>query len=322
MIDYAQFLRIRERDWEDFASRLAQARQHPARLDYDGLERLTLAYRQVLQDHALASWRFPGTGAARKLARLAVEGTRWLHGAREDRRGAIRRFWTRSFPTAFRRIAPSLAVTVSIFFVASLFGFFLATVQTGLAVHLLGPATVERLEQGHLWTESLVRSVPPAVSSSGIATNNIGVALVGWAGGALAGLGSLYIVLFNGFFLGALLGVTHHYALAPRLLEFVAAHGQLEITLILTTAAAGLQVGRALIASGDVPRDRALREAAFQSLVVVLGCAPWFLVLGVVETFLSPSQDVPVWLKVAIGAALETVFLLVAWNPFLAEEKR
>ncbi len=320
-MDYSQFLRLHERDWEDFGRRLADARQHPGSLDYDSLERLALAYRQVLQDHALASWRFPGTGAARRLARLAIEGTRWLHGALDDRRHSLRRFWTRTFPLAFRGTARSLAITVSVFFVAALFGFFLAMVQTRLAVSLLGPSTIEKLESGHLWTESLVRSVPHAISSSGIATNNIAVALVGWAGGALAGLGSLYIVLFNGFLLGALLGVTHHYGMASRLLEFVAAHGQLEITLILVSAAAGLEVGRALIAAGDVPREWALREAARQSLAVVLGCAPWFVLLAIVESFLSPDPNLPAWIKVLFGSALEALFLLAAWNPFLQEKR-
>jgi len=320
-MDYAQFLRLRESEWADFAHRLGEARQHPNRLDYDTLESLALQYRQILQDHALASSRFPGTGASRRLARLAVEGTRWLHGAREDHSMGFGHFWTRSFPLAFRATVRSLAVTTSLFLVASLFGFFLATVQTRLAVSLLGPGTIEELRQGHLWTDSLVRSVPHAVSSSAIATNNIGVAFIGWAGGALAGLGSLYVVLFNGFHLGALLGVTHHYSLAGRLLEFVAAHGQLEITLILVTAAAGLEVGRALIAAGDVPRDEALREAAKRSLRVVLGCAPWFVVLAIIESNLSPAPDLPAWIKVSIGTALETLFLLAAWNPFLPEEK-
>src|SRR5215470_10481807 len=65
LMDYAQFLRLRESEWADFAHRLGKARQHPNRLDYDALESLALQYRQILQDHALASSRFPGTGASR-----------------------------------------------------------------------------------------------------------------------------------------------------------------------------------------------------------------------------------------------------------------
>jgi uncharacterized membrane protein SpoIIM required for sporulation len=319
-MDYSQFLGLRERAWEDFRLRLEAARRS-RKLSYADLEELALQYRLILYDHAFASWRFAGTGAARRLARLALDGTRWLYASGEEREGRFRLFWTKTFPTAFRRTAGTLVLTLSIFFVAALFGLFLATVQTGVAVALLGPAAVEGLERGHLWTESLVTTVPPTVSSSAIATNNVSVALTAWAGGALGGLGSLYIVLFNGFLLGALIGVTLHYSMALQLLAFVAAHGPLEITLILVTAAAGLQIGRAMISAGDRPRDEALREAAKESLSVILGCAPWFFLLAVVESFLSPAPDVAPAMKVAVGIALETLFLWVAWNPLLTRRE-
>ena len=59
------------------------------------------------------------------------------------------------------------------------------------------------------------------LSSSGIATNNLSVALTAWSGGMLAGLVPLYVVLLNGLMLGAILGVTLHYSMAGALLEFV-----------------------------------------------------------------------------------------------------
>ena len=305
-MDYAEFLRVREPAWEDFRVRLEAARRKPRSLTYGDLEELGLQYRLILYDHAFASWRFPGTGATPSLATEEL-------GLGEEREGRFRLFWTKTFPTAFRRTAGTLVLTLAIFSVAALFGLFLATVQTGVAVTLLGPAAVEGLERGHLWTESLVTTVPPTVSSSAIATNNVSVALSAWAGGALGGLGSLYIVLFNGFLLGALIGVTLHYSMALQLLTFVAAHGPLEITLILVTAA--------MISAGDRPREEALREAAKESLSVVLGCAPWFLLLALVESFLSPAPHVAAAMKVAVGAALETLFLWVAWNPLLTRRE-
>jgi ABC-type maltose transport system permease subunit len=78
---------------------------------------------------------------------------------------------------------------------------------------------------------SLVSTVPPAVSSSGIATNNMSVAMAGWAGGAALGLGALYVILLNGFLLGlilaeatntapfALLLLINYFSALPRELE-------------------------------------------------------------------------------------------------------
>jgi uncharacterized membrane protein SpoIIM required for sporulation len=316
-VNYAALLKLREPAWREFDARLSEARRRSRRLRYQELEDLALQYRQLLQDHALVSSRFPGTAAAQTLTRLVLEGTRWLYESREETRHRFRLFWTRKFPLAFRRLGPSLLVTVSLFALASVFGLFLALEQTSVATALLPRGAIADLERGHLWTESLVRATPPSVSSSGIATNNVSVAIIGWAGGALAGLGSLYIVLMNGFLLGALVGVTAHYSLAGRLLEFVTAHGILEITLILVTAAAGLRIGQALVEAGDRPRWEAVRAAARESLTVLAGCAPWFVPLAIVESLVSPSPDLPPALKVLAGLTLEGLFLVVAWNPFL-----
>jgi uncharacterized membrane protein SpoIIM required for sporulation len=319
-MEYSRFLELREAFWRRFEERLAAARRNPRRLTYEELEDLALAYRQILHDHALATARFGATGIARRLERLALEGTRWLYGPAGERRGGFLRFWTRSFPRAFRENLDNLAAAVAGFAVAALFGFFLASVQTGMATSLLSPEAVRGLENHHLWTEKVLHATPPAFTSSAIATNNISVSLLGWAGGALAGLGSLYIILFNGFLLGALFGVTLHYGLAGELAEFVSAHGPLELTLMLVTAAAGLKLARGLIEADDRPRREAVASAARQALRVLGGCVPWFILLALIETFLSPSPDLPAAAKVATGLSLEVIFLVAAWNPFLPKE--
>src|SRR6478672_10334454 len=114
-MDYARFLRLRRPLWDDFAARLAASRRgggDPA-LGYDGLEELALRYRQVLHDHALATSRFPGTAAARRLQALAVEGTRRLTGERGE--GGFATFFRRTFPAAFQRQLGLLGAVTALF---------------------------------------------------------------------------------------------------------------------------------------------------------------------------------------------------------------
>ena len=239
-----------------------------------------------------------------------------------DQKHPLLRFWSSTFPRAFRGNLPNLIVAVFLFLVGAVFGLGLAAVQLSLATTMLGAKSIDDLAHGHLWTESLVSSVPPTVSSSAIARNNLGVALAGWAGGALAGIGSLYILFLNGFLLGAVFGVTLHYSMASRLLEFVSAHGPLEITLIIVTAAAGLRMGRAIVEATDLPRRDALRAAGRDALVILVGCLPWFVPLGVVEGFLSPSPEIGPGAKTLLGLCLLALFMTIAWNPLLKEGKR
>lgn len=321
-MDYARFVRLRSGAWDEFEAGLSAAQKDPGKLDHARLEAIALSYRQILHDHALAASRFPATGAARRLRVLALQGTHWLQWDRRDRVPGLRQFFARTFPLAFRAHLPHLVAAAALFATALAFGASLAIVQPGAGTAILGPTAVEGLRRGHLWTESLVSAVPPVVSSSGIATNNISVALTGWAGGALLGLGSLYVILLNGFLLGTILATTVHYGLAGALLEFVSAHGPLEITLILATAAGGLSLGQALVAAEDRPRRAVLHRASRDALVLLLGCLPWFVVLGLVEAIVSPSPAVPRLLKAGLGAGLEALFLMLAWNPSLSEEPR
>jgi uncharacterized membrane protein SpoIIM required for sporulation len=311
-VEYAAFVRIRGSLWDAFEDELRSAREAPRDLRYAQVEALALHYRQVLHDHALATARFPGTGAARRLQRLALEGTHWLRWERSDRVAGPVRFLTEIFPRSCAAVLPHVAAAGGLFLVALLFGFALSVAQPAVGLGLLGPGAVASLKEGRLWTESLTTVVPPEVSSSGIATNNMSVALTGWAGGALCGTGALYVVLMNGFLLGAVLAATLHYSMAGRLLEFIAAHGPLELTLIVVTAGAGLSLGHALVAASDRPRREAAAEAGRHALVVLVGCLPWFLVLGLVEGVVSPSPALPPSLKAALGAGLVSLFTLTA----------
>jgi uncharacterized membrane protein SpoIIM required for sporulation len=314
-MDYGRFVRTRQPVWDEFERRL-RAAQDGAALDHEGLEALAFRYRQVLHDHALAAARYPDTGSARRLWALALAGTRWLQ------RDPGRRIpgYTRVFPAAFRRIAGSIGIATALFASSAVIGLSMAIVQPGMGAVFLGPDAMAGLREGRMWTDALTSTVPPAVSSSSIATNNMGVAILAWAGGALAGLGALWVVLMNGFMLGVVVGATLPFDMTGRLLTFVAAHGPLEITLILVSAGAGLDMGRALVVSGDRPRAETARESALDALVVLGGCLPFFLLLGFVEGFVSPAPDVATPVKVALGAALWVAFALLAWNPLAAGE--
>jgi uncharacterized membrane protein SpoIIM required for sporulation len=314
-MDYGRFVRLRRPVWEAFEADLAAARGSLRRAGYGTLEDMALRYRQVLHDHALAAARFPGTAAARRLQSLAIEGTRRLTGQGRQRPAGLGNFFSRTFPLAFQRQLGLLGVVVALFLFAVVWGLTVTALRPAVGLAFLGPEAVRGLEEGRLWTNSLVTTVPPAVSSSRIATNNISVALTAWTGGVLAGVVPLYVVLLNGLMLGAILSVTMHYSMAGDLLEFISAHGLLELTLILVSAAAGLALGRALVSAGDRPRAQALREASRDSLGVLLGCVPWFAVLALVEVFVSPSPEVPAGVKLILGVALEGAFLGLALRP-------
>ncbi len=307
---YQSFQDLRRPIWDRLEGLLAEARRNPKSLSYEQLEEMAVIYRQVLHDYSLASSRFAGTAVARRLRHLVLEATHFLQRDSGARLPSLSRFVLRTFPHTIQALKPALAATTALFTVLALFGFALAAVEPTMGLYFMSPAVIDGLERGELWTESIFAVTPGAVASSQIATNNLSVAITAWAGGVLAGLGSLWVICVNGLMLGSVLALTAHYSMSHALLEFIGAHGPLEITMILVSAAAGLHMGAAMVRATDVPRSVALREAGKESLVVLMGCLPWILVLGFVEGFVSPSTLLNPVTKWGVGVLLELVFIL------------
>lgn len=315
-MDYQRFVELRQKACDEFADGLEIARSRPSALGYDDLEQLAVRYRKLLHDHALAASRFPGTAIDRRLRHLVLEGTHWLHRDTSEHLPRIGRFLRSTFPRAMARLRPQIAIVAGLFALACLFGFSLTLAEPALGAVFLNPQAIEDLRHGRLWTETIFAVTPGAVASTQIATNNMSVAMTGWAGGAFAGLGAFYVIFLNGLMLGSAVATTAHYSMTTPLMNFIAAHGPLEISMILITAAAGLGVGRALVVATDRPRAELLQEAGRDALVVLLGCLPWLLLLGFVEGYLSPSPELSLTSKALLGLLLEAAFVLVAWHPF------
>ena len=315
-MDYRRFSELRGPIWDELEQGLSRARE--GRLVYQELERLSLLYRQVLHDHSIARSRFAGTSIDRRLQRLVLEATHRLQRDTGEEVPTLRLFLFDIFPRTFRRLHPEIGLAILIFCATTLFGAALAAVEPAIATLFLPAEAVEDLSRGKLWTDSILSNSSSSMVSSSIALNNLKVLITAFAGGAAAGVGAFWVLLLNGLMLGSLAITTAHHGLFGRLLEFIAAHGPLELSLIMISAGAGLHIGRELVFAGDLPREERLRKAGRDALVVLLGCIPFILMLGVVEGFISPS-DLPFVYKLAIGFTIESVFL--AWT-FLPVEQR
>ncbi len=88
------------------------------------------------------------------------------------------------------------------------------------------------------------------------------------------------------------------------LFDFIAAHGPVELSVIVLAGGAGLVLGRAIVDPGELPRAQALSRSGREAVRIVLGCAPFLALIGVVEGFVSPGALFPTWAKLSLGLAL------------------
>ncbi|UCF66895.1 MAG: stage II sporulation protein M [Acidobacteriota bacterium] len=310
-MDYGRFQRQSAETWASFRGLLVHASRHTHRLTYDELEQLAALHRRVLSDFAYARTHFPGTDVERSLRGLAFEGHRLLTRHEPPLLPRIRHFFAFGFPRQFRRSLPAVLISLGIFSGGMMLGFVLTLVEPDVAQLLIGVENVERVRRGEVWTDAATR-IAPAQMSSAIFTNNVSVALVAWGGGLLAGLLTIYVLVLNGLLLGSVLSLTWQHGVLDRIVEFISAHGPLELFLIIVAGAAGLELAHGLVGESPLPRKKQLRRAGRRSVILALGTLAPLVVLGLVEGFVSPDPAIGVTAKSLLGIALLGLFLVWA----------
>jgi uncharacterized membrane protein SpoIIM required for sporulation len=150
----------------------------------------------------------------------------------------------------------------------------------------------ENIDTRNHWWESANKA--NQIAATHIFTNNIQVTFYAFAYGALFGVGTLYVMAFNGAMMGAVLSLTYHAGFGNALVTFMVGHGVIELSCIFISGGAGLLIGSALLMPGDLSRADALKSRGLDAIRLVAGCVPLLVVAGTIEGFISPAPINPV----------------------------
>jgi len=295
------FAARRRPDWEALSQLLNKL--DARRLQLPDVEALDRLYRRAAADLARAQRDYAGTDVHRALNALCARAYGRIYRTPRDRGAALRRFYRAELPALVRAERRFVAVSASLLLLGLVVGALAVAGQPRGAETLVPEGVKRSVEAGEMWTDVLLLS-PPEEAASRIATNNLAVVAATFAGGLLFGLGTAAALVFNGGLLGAVGLYCARHGMLGRLLVFVSAHGPVELSVIVLAGAAGLMVADALIDPGDLPRGAHLQARGRRGAAIVLGCAPFLGLIGLVEGYVSPAPFVPGWVKVASGAAL------------------
>jgi uncharacterized membrane protein SpoIIM required for sporulation len=301
----------RQAEWARLEELVKRAGGRPERLGPDGVRELGARYRAAAADLALARRRFPSDPVTARLERLVAAGRQAVYGS-VRRRGSLRGFISHGYWRRVRERPVALAVAAALMFGAAALALLWGATDPGAAS---GVVPGNFIDAAHPPTGSRGLSAGQSAEfSSEIFTNNIQVALAAFAGGITAGLLTGLSLLFNGLILGAVLGISIDAGTTGQVVRLIVAHGVLELSCITVAAAAGLRMGWALVDPGRRTRRDALSEEARAAVVVAFGTAPWLVVAGLVEGFVSPSGR-PLAVAAAIGLGLGALYWgLVLWR--------
>lgn len=141
--------------------------------------------------------------------------------------------------------------------------------------------------------------------------NNVSIALRCFASGLVLGVGSLFVLAYNGLYIGAAAAHLTRVGYISTFWGFVAGHSALELTAICLSGAAGLRLGFTLVQPGRRTRSHALQQVGRELAPVIYGFCAMLLGAAFIEAFWSSRGQLPLGLKLSTGALLWV--LVLAW---------
>lgn len=259
-------------------------------------------YRQTAADLSTAREDPASSALTRYLNELLGRSHNLVYaGAARSRPAGMLRFFADGFPQIFRQTLPYSLAAFGLFLAGASAGIVLAAADPGFERFILNGQMMDTIERREMWTHGIV-SVKPYASSA-IMTNNIAVSLAACATGMLAGLGPVYMMLFNGLLIGVVASACHRADMSLALWSFVTPHGVLELPAIFIAGGAGLLLAKGILFPGTLPRRDSVAEAGGDAVRLLLGVLPLLVIAGIIEGFVSPTATPPT-AKFTIGASL------------------
>lgn len=299
--------------WQAFAQYLQQLEQ--GKVKASDMADFPHQYRRLCQHLALAQERGYSSYLVDPLQQLALRGHQQLYRHRSQLTANVLGFVLAGFPRLVRE-QWRFVLIASLLFFGSLIGIaLLVYLFPDLIYSIVSPQQVAEMQGMYDPDASRLGRTAERASSEDwmmfgyYVMHNIGIAFQTFAAGLLFGLGSVFFLIFNGLVIGAVSGHLTEIGSGQTFWSFVIGHGAFELTAIALAGAAGLQLGLALIAPGQLTRGESLRLAARKSVQMLCGVMIFLLIAAFIEAYWSSATLIAPWIKYLVGAAL---WLLVA----------
>ncbi len=268
-------------------------------------DRVAELYRRACEHLALARARNYPRYLLDRLDRITADAHQVIYQHREYGLSRIKHAFLYGFPRAVRAHAAYVWTSAALLFVPMLLVGWLVYERPDLIL------SVTSAENAAMY-EEMYSDAAQSIGARGADTdwamfgfyirNNIGISFQCFAAGIVFGIGSMFFLVFNGVMIGAIAGYLTERGLGETFYSFAVTHGAFELTAIVLSGAAGLRLGRALVAPGRQTRVQSLTQAARESMVIVYGFVVMLLIAAAIEAFWSSARWIPLPVKYSIAA--------------------
>lgn len=308
------FVSAHRADWEALEKTLATCQGPRGPRTPVELETLHDLYLKVTQHLSFCQTYFPDIQTTSYLNDLAVRAHNTLYRGQVTSRRQIRDFFGRTFVRLLSECRVFIIIAAALFGAGGVAGF-LAVLADPLNLYtVISPEIAAAIDPAALGRYD--HPIDSAAMSAQIMTNNMRVAILAFAGGATLGLLTVYLLLYNGLLIGALAAVYWSYGNFYDFWAFIVPHGMIELTAIFIAGGSGLLMGYRVLVPGIYLRSYRLKTQALQSVQLLLGTIPLFIIAGLIEGFITPAA-IPLAVKYLVAAL--TILALIIYIKFFLD---
>ncbi|RBP48302.1 stage II sporulation protein M [Arenicella xantha] len=297
-----------ERLHNDFWNRMQRILEGAEIIESERSTEFPSDYRRLCQHLAMAKSRRYAPGLTNRLNQLVGLGYQSLYGQRIKDHGQIVEFLVTGFPAALRSNAPYLWIAGALFVLPYLAMMIACLFNDQMLYSVMSAGEVRMMEA--MYEPSVEKFGRESQASTDLwmfgfyIYNNIGIAFKCFATGLFAGVGSLFMLAYNGVVIGGVSGHLTALGYTETFYPFVIGHGSFELTAIAFSGAAGLKLGWALLAPGKHTRIKAMHYAAIDAIKIMYGVFIMLTIAAFLEAFWSASASIPIAVKYLVGAIL------------------
>jgi uncharacterized membrane protein SpoIIM required for sporulation len=321
----SNFISRNKPDWDELESLVERGRKSIRRMSPEELSRLDVLYRRTTvhlsqvatrtTDARLIAYLNDLTAAAHSLIYLPPRQSVW--------KGAGR-FVVDGFARLIARRWRYHVASAGLMIGGALLGYFASMHDPLAAYALMMPgdirspgATPEQLLEVLRHGRDTGGGEKFAFASM-LFGHNLKVGIMAMALGALAGVLTTMLILYNGMILGAFVAIHHRAGIHSELWAWILPHGITELGAIILFGGIGLLFARAVISPGLLSRAESLKRTGIDAGQTCVGAGAMLVLAAIVESYLRQSHlSTAGRLTFAAGTALFWTMLII--HGFLRE---
>lgn len=287
-------------------------------------DELANGYIQLTNDLSYAQTYYEKSKTLLYLNALASQAHQKIYKNKKETSNRILSFWKTEFPLFFKQYHKTLGIAFLIFAIATTIGSISALNDTTFVRLILGDSyvneTLNNIAEGD--PTAIYKGGSEIGSFLGITINNIRVAFLAFAWGALFSVGTVYVLFSNGIMLGAFITFFYTKGVFFEANKQIWLHGTIEISVIVIAGCAGLIMGNSFLFPKTFSRRVAFMKGAKDGLKVVVSTIPFFIIAGFIEGFITRYSNMPNWLAyLIIGGSLFLIIYYYILYPIILNHR-